>query len=164
MATFPQSDVLAACAQYGPMLKVAAGLDPVKVMIALASNESSIGANCGPRPEPFYQHSHQPEQVALNQKYGELAWSSHGPWQMMFENFTPETQEAIAAGTVQLADYATEFVRFFNMYVITVRKAVTLPQIGSVWNLGHIAPDPIYNVKLQAAYDATSTDKILNVV
>jgi hypothetical protein len=154
MVSFAKSDMLAACANYGTLLKVPAGVDGVRCMTALASNESSLGANCGPRPEPFYQHSKQPEQVALNAQYGEIAWSSHGPWQMMFENFTPETQQAIANGPVQLSDYATEFVRFFNMYVITVRHAATLDQIGEVWNLGHIGPDPAYTQKLETAYSA----------
>jgi hypothetical protein len=154
MISFLKADVIAACNQYGPLLHVPPGVDGIRCMIALASNESSLGANCGPRPEPFYQHSQQLLQMNLNTEYGEIAWSSHGPFQMMFVNFSVETQAAIAKGTVTLQDYAVEFVRFFNFYVIGVRKASTLAEIGEVWNLGHVGPDPVYVQKLEAAYAA----------
>jgi hypothetical protein len=77
---------------------------------------------------------------------------SYGPWQMMFCNFATAVQVSIVAGTAELADYAQEFVRFFNDYVIFSRRAQTLAEIGEVWNEGHIAPDPAYVAKLTAAY------------
>ena len=34
------------------------------------------------------------------------------------------------------------------------QKAQSLADIGEIWNMGHIAPNPAYVVKLQAAYSA----------
>jgi len=44
--------------------------------------------------------------------------------------------------------------------VIGARHAVTLADIGEVWNLGHIAPDPAYTVKLHLAYGAWAAGTI----
>lgn len=157
MIFFPKADVIAACQQYGPQLQVF-GLDGAAVMQAIASNESSIGEDCGPRQEPAYSTGGslaQGEQAVLNDQYGDpIAAASHGPWQMMFGNFREDIQAAIAAETVTLQDYAQEFVLWFNVYVVRIRKAQTLAQIGEVWNLGHIGVDPAYVSKLQAAYEA----------
>lgn len=157
MVTFPTADVIAACQQYGPQLNVTADLDGAKVAQAIASNESSLGANCGPRQEPAYSTGGPlatGTQAVWNQEYGDaVAAASHGPWQMMFGNFSTEAQQAIADGTVDLQTYAQEFVRWFNVYVIRLRSAQTLDEIGECWNLGHIGSDPAYTTKLEAAYN-----------
>ena len=153
---FAKADVLAACETYGPQLQVPEGLDGAGVMAALSSNESSVGFDCGPRHEPAYDLGGSlavGEQQSLLSQYGATAAASYGPWQMMFINFTPEVQSKIATHGDELIDYAQEFVRWFNRYVIRVRKATNLDQIGQVWNLGHIGPDPVYTSKLEAAYD-----------
>lgn len=153
-SSFPKADVLAACAEYGPQLKVPAGLDPVKVMIAIASNESSLGADCGPRYEPAYDTGgvySGGDMVGLLALYGRAAACSYGPWQMMYVNFTAYTPDELLT---DLQACAVEYVRFLNSYVIGTKRATTLAEIGEVWNLGHIAPDPQYVSKLQAAYDA----------
>lgn len=136
-----------------------------RVMLAIAAVESGggdiqyAGHNCGPRQEPAYSsggHLAVGTQALLNARYGDtIAAASHGPWQMMFGNFTPETQQAIAGTTVTLLDYAREFVRFFNSYVIRTRHAATLDEFGQVWNLGHIGPDLAYTNKLDKAYAQT---------
>ncbi len=136
-------------------------------MLAIAAVESGggdvqyAGHNCGPRQEPAYSSGGKyatGTQAALNERYGDaVAASSHGPWQMMFGNFTPEVQQAIAGATVTILDYAREFVRHFNLYVIRTRHAATLDEIGQVWNLGHIGPDPAYTQKLSKAYAQTET-------
>ena len=160
MISFPKSDVLAACAQYGVSLNVPNGIDGPRCMAAIASNESSLGANCGPRQEPAYSDGGRYANADLLGRYGTAAASSHGPWQMMFDNFTPEAQEAIGNGTADVSLFAQEFVRFFNAYVIRARHAQTLEQIGQVWNMGHIGKagaDPEYVNKLQVAYAAQET-------
>ncbi len=159
MVSFEKRDVIAACGQYGTGLEVATGLSGAAVMQAIAANESSVGANCGPRQEPAYSQGGALAtagsiQAELLEYYGAPAASSHGPWQMMFINFLPAVRARIAAGTATLDDYAQEFVRWFNAYVIGIRKAQTLDQIGEVWNLGHVGPDPAYTEKLEAAYQA----------
>lgn len=158
MVSFAKSDVIAACESFGPQLQVPVDLSGPAVMQAIASNESSIGANCGPRQEPAYSTGGVlvgPEQSYLLRQYGDaVAGSSHGPWQMMFINFSPEAQTAIAAGTADVTTFAQEFVRFFNAYVIRARHAQDLAQIGEVWNLGHVGSDPLYVEKLTASYQS----------
>ena len=153
---FSKAEILEASLNYGTQLKVPPPLDGRGVMLALSSNESSYGANCGPRREPAYDVggslSHGQQQALLLQQYPKQAPCSFGPWQMMFINFTPAAQAKIAAGSVELIDYAQEFVQFFNRYVIGVRKAASLAEVGEVWNLGHIGPDPVYVAKLDKAY------------
>jgi hypothetical protein len=159
MDSFPQDEVLAACATYGPKLNVPDGLDAVKVMIAVASNESSLGANCGPRHEPAYDVGGSlagGAQAGLLAEYGRAAACSYGPWQMMFANFQSRDVSGLSTDLDLLSQ---EFVRFFNAYVIAGRKATTLEQIGQVWNGGHVMTNPgsgvvAYCRELQAAYDA----------
>lgn len=168
MRTFPQIDVAASCQQFGPDLAVSPDLNGAAVMLGIAAVESGggdvkfAGRNCGPRQEPAYSAGGSlahGTQAALNSEYGDaIAAASHGPWQMLFGNFSTETQIAIAAGTVVLPDYAREFVRFFNSYVVRVRRARTLEEMGSVWNLGHIGPDPAYTGKLTKAYEQALTE------
>jgi hypothetical protein len=166
MNSFPKAQVLAACQQHGPALSVPPSLDPVRVMIAIASNESSLGADCGPRHEPAYEaggaHWAQAAMTPLLALYPPAgdppespAACSYGPWQMMFLNFTrgltPEQLES------DLDLCAREFVRWFDSYVAS-KIPQCLADIGDIWNLGHIAPDPAYTNKLQAAYDAAATE------
>jgi hypothetical protein len=159
---FAKADVLIACNENGPSLKLdpIAQLDGRGVMAAIASNESSLGLNCGPRHEPAYDVggflAQGKGQRLLLQQFGQAAACSYGPWQMMFDNFTTEDPGVLET---QLTVCALEFVDFFNSYVIGVRhavslNAVSLADIGEVWNRGHIAPDPAYTAKLQLAYDA----------
>lgn len=159
--TFNKADVLAACDTYGRRLDVDPSLDGRGVMTAIASNESSLGADCGPRREPAYDVGGSlakgKAQALLLARYGAAAASSYGPWQMMFDNFESEEPEEL---NQSLAVCAQEFVSFFNRYVIGIRRAVTLAEIGEVWNLGHIAPDPAYVAKLEAAYQAWQRDQL----
>ena len=161
-STFPANDVLSLCSEFGPSLKVAPYLDGSKVMAAIASVESGggdwkfVGHNCGPRHEAAYDEGgsifkSSLEQQGLVAQHGADAASSFGPWQMMFINFSGQTPDQLRTDARICAE---EFVRWFNHYVIGVRKAVTLADIGEVWNLGHIGDDPIYVAKLKTAYDA----------
>ena len=169
MTSFLTSDVLAACVTYGPQLHVPAGVDPIRIMKAIASNESSTGVNCGPRHEPAYEATGalwaQKVMAPLMALYPPVgnppqspAAMSYGPWQQMFCNFTSQAQAAVIAGTVDLATYAQEFVLYFNSYVIRTQKAQNLAEIGEVYNSGGKRPDPGYVYKLQVAYNAATPD------
>lgn len=162
MNSFAQQDVLAACEFYGEQLRVPAPLDGVKVMRAIASVESSMGANCGPRHEPAYEANgalwarvSMAPLLAIYPPVGNPPQSpaamSYGPWQLMFLNFercfTPQQLET------DIDVCAREFVRWFNSYVVG-DKPQDLAEIGEIWNAGHITPDPAYVAKLQAAYGA----------
>jgi len=157
-SSFLTADVLAACTQYGPQLHVPAPLDGVMTMRAIASNESSIGANCGPRHEPAYDvggtYGNGPIMKPLLAAYGSAAASSYGPWQMMFCNYSGAYSPAELLTDLQAN--AVEFVRFFNNTV--ARRVTSLSDIGQVWNSGHVSANPspgvaTYVSRLQAAYD-----------
>lgn len=160
MIKFPRLDVLAACAKYGPLLDVDPSLSGPVVMAAIASNESSLGLNCGPRHEGSYDaggtvYNGNEEQRVLVAKFGSEAAMSYGPWQVMFINcpgWTPtELNTDLDAG-------AKAFLAFFNRYVIGTRHAKTLSEIGQVYNGGHIFTGTMlagvraYVDKLQASY------------
>lgn len=161
MSNFAKADVLAACDTYGRLLDVDPTLDGRGVMAAIASNESSLGANCGPRHEPAYDRGGSlaggKAQMLLLAKFGSAAACSYGPWQMMFDNFSVEDPAVLQT---DLDVCAREFVSFFNRYVIQTRHAVSLADIGETWNLGHIGPDPAYVAKLQAAYEQWAHDAL----
>jgi hypothetical protein len=161
MNSFPKADVLAACAKYGPQLKVPTGLDGERLMVALASNESSLGANCGPRHEPAYDvggtvWASSPAQRALVAQYGRLGASSFGPWQTMLINCPAATPAQLET---DISACAAAFVAFFNSYVAHQQSA-NVAQIGQIWNCGHIYrtsnPPPgvvQYCADLQKAYN-----------
>ena len=160
MITFPRIDVLAACAKYGQMLQLDPSLSGPVVMAAISSNESSIGANCGPRHEPVYDvgggvYNGNADQRGLVDQFGAEAAMSYGPWQLMFINCSGWTPTELNS---DLDANAKAFVAFFNHYVIGTRHAKTLSEIGQVWNGGHIFTGNIlsgvqaYVDKLQSAY------------
>lgn len=160
MSSFLKSDVLSACQKYGPQLHVGPGIDGVKVMAAISFNESSCGANCGPRHEPAYDKggslSTGKLQTTLLEEFGSAAAYSYGPWQMMFINFIGYTPTQLLTDLDGCAD---QFVKFFNSYVISTRKAETLDDMGQIWNSGHLSlvPSPgvlTYCKNLQTAYDS----------
>lgn len=161
MNSFPKIEVLASCAKYGPVLKVPTGLDGERVMIAIASNESTIGVDCGPRHEPAYDvggsvWASSPAQRALVAQYGHLGASSFGPWQTMLINcpgFTPAELET------SLDDCARSFVSHFNSYVHQYAPN-DIREIGMIWNGGHITRNLSvgilrYCADLQKAYDSS---------
>jgi hypothetical protein len=129
-------------------------------MAAIASNESSLGADCGPRHEPAYEaggavwaRKAMAPLLSLYPPVGEPPQSpaacSYGPWQMMFLNCPGASPEILLSDLEACAGF---FVKQFNSYVEGAQHAVTLEEIGEVWNMGHIAPDPAYTTKLAAAY------------
>jgi hypothetical protein len=158
--SFPKAQVLSACQQYGKMLNVPDGLDGSRVMAAIASNESSLGANCGPRHEPAYDvggiYANGGNMPALLEEYGSDAACSYGPWQLMLDNCPGYTPTELKTS---LEACALAFVAYFNSYVIRAKGAKTLSQIGQVFNGGHIManiPEGVANYirDLNAAYAA----------
>jgi hypothetical protein len=141
-----QAQVQAACRQYGPGVnagKLVDGygypLDGVKLLWALSGEESSFGANCGPRLEPSYwdgENSKSGLQTELNKQYGMAAAKSYGPWQIMYVN-------CYLLGTPQQIDEdinlgAQAGVEFINSYIILDKKALNLQQVARVYNSGNL--------------------------
>jgi len=152
---FSKADVIATCEKHGKELHVPKGIDGQKLMYAFALVESSGGIDCGPRYESSYDiggwmYRHSVLQQQLITKYGRSAACSYGPWQMMFVNFKNITPTELSSNLELLA---TNFVQHFNLYVINIKKANTIEQMGEVWNLGHIGKDPIYVQKLLHSYN-----------
>jgi len=161
MNSFDTVDVIAACHEYSPNLKVPSELDPFKVMLAIAAVESGgadpsfAGHDCGPRFEPayykdgyFYKRSQKVQDLV--EKFDRDGASSFGPWQMMFCNFSSSrTPEDLL---INLDFCAEDFVTWFNSYVIH-QNPVSLEEIGQIWNAGHKTPDSPYTIKLQKAYN-----------
>jgi hypothetical protein len=162
--SIPTNDVIAACKANGGLLKVPLGIHGGRLMLAIAAVESgggvplAAGANCGPRHEPSYDvnggfYSESALQRSLVQRFGALAASSFGPWQMMYCNFSGAMSPAELLNATA-SDFAVEFVRDLNKALARFQPA-TLAEIGEIWNTGHEAPDPGYIAKLTGAYNAT---------
>jgi hypothetical protein len=163
MNSFDVIDVSDACKEYAPLLKInpAADLEPARVMLAIAAVESGgadpryAGHDCGPRFEPAYYtggsvYRKSPLVQKLVARWDRAAASSYGPWQCMFDNCLGHTPDEMLTN---LDICAQVFVTQFNNYVVGIRHASTLAEIGQVWNLGHIGPDPNYTTKLEKAYE-----------
>jgi hypothetical protein len=74
---------------------------------------------------------------------------------MMFINFPPGTTPGELYTRLDLLGSA--FVSFFNSYVVGTRHAVTIADVGQVWNAGHVSLSPapsvqVYVQHLQEAY------------
>lgn len=145
---YPQADILALCRKYGPQLRVPQGINGAALMVAIASNESSIGANCEPRYERNYDRGglyDQGDQATLLDQYGKAAACSYGPWQVMAVNALPLTPPELADDPEACAH---AFVAFFNAYVMAHRKASDLEEIAQVYNAGHISKQKSLGVDL----------------
>lgn len=143
---YSQEDTLSACLRHGSALNLANVVDSygfplngAKLLYALAGQESSYGANCGPRFEPAYwdgSASRTQEQSELNAKYGRIAAMSYGPWQVMYANAANlGTPDAIDTDIDLAADAA---VAFLNSYVIGHWKTRNLQEIARVYNSGNL--------------------------
>jgi hypothetical protein len=128
-----------------------AGVDPVKLLWAMAGNESSFGKNCTPRHEPAYdfggRYAAHPQQQHLLEAFGTAAAYSYGPWQQMFCNaptgFTPESFADIHNCGISVVAQLNRILRS--------EKPTNLAQIASCWNAGHIEPKPLPDVAAYAA-------------
>lgn len=137
-------EVKAACGRFAPKLWTRdIGVDPARLLWAIAGQESSYGADCGPRFEPGYwsgEESLNPVQSGLNARFGRAAAMSYGPWQVMYINAYPlGTPEQLDAN-LDLATQAA--VHFLNGYVLGVKKAKSLQEIAQIYNSGCLS-DPM---------------------
>jgi hypothetical protein len=158
--SFPQSEVLALCAEYGPDLHVDVSQPQLTgryIMAAFAMNESSLGADCTPRHEPSWDvggiYATNLHQAELLREYGSAAACSYGIWQLMLYNcldYSPAQLNSDADAGAQC------FLAYFNGYM-QKKGGVTLEQLGQIYNFGHVTEDPPepvqqYTQKLQAYY------------
>jgi hypothetical protein len=135
--SWPREAVLQACRTYGPLLPPIIGLDPVRMLAALAMNESSLGADCTPRHEPDWDiggiYASNPEQAKLLEEFPYMAACSMGPWQIMYYNAagwgTPtDLNTDLSLVTRASLSYLTKQIKRWNIK--------TLDGIGQVWNHG----------------------------
>ena len=104
------------------LLNAPAGIDPVRLLWALAGNESGFGSNAVPRHEDSYCANkggiYASAIVRLTRMWGCWAHCSYGPWQVMFDNesdVTPWQAESDPQTAI------LEAIRFLNAYVFGAR-------------------------------------------
>ena len=141
-----QAQVQEACKKFGPAIHAYSLVDGygyplsgIKLLWAISGQESSFGANCGPRLEPAYwdgAYSETGLQQELNRQYGIAAAKSYGPWQVMYQNCYRLGTPGEIDADINLGAQAA--VDFLNDYVIGSQKAVSLQQIARVYNSGNL--------------------------
>lgn len=137
MTSWPRDQVLALCHVYAPLLPEIDGIDPARLLAALAMNESTIGLNCGPRHEPAWDigglYASNPQQARNLELYPYQASCSFGPWQIMFYNapgYTPEELNTdLSLVTRATIGYMSKQIRRWNLG--------TVQAVGEMWNWGH---------------------------
>jgi hypothetical protein len=134
---FSREEVARACRSWGSMLSVPPGIEGPRLLWALAGCESSFGANCKPRHEPFYHDlaakGTNAQLVAMTAKWGCDAHSSFGPWQELLINCSASMQPEDFA---TLARCGLEVAQFLNRYVLGQRHADTVLRIAETYNSG----------------------------
>lgn len=156
--TWPRVAVLIACKEYGTLISPISGIDSAHLLMAIAQNESSMGANCGPRHEAVWDvggtYSADPVQAALLRQYGSAAACSYGPWQIMLYNAPGCTPDELNS---QLPLVSRATVAFLSKEIRRWNLS-TIEAIGQVWNGGHPgASSPgvqMYCKELQENYEA----------
>jgi len=134
-------EMAALCRTGAPTLQVPPGIDPVKLLWALAGNESSFGANAVPRHEQGYCRSgrYATALVEHRKRWGCWACCSYGPFQLTYLNAVTYYQADIAPTSLDtygvIALQAT--LEFLKKYVLESRKAQTLEQIADTYNSGN---------------------------
>lgn len=134
---FTRDEIAAACRKWGSNLAVPEGIDGAQLLWAISGCESSFGANCKPRHEPYYHDlaakGTNAQLVALTKQWGCDAHSSFGPWQELLVNCTPDMRPQDFADVDRAADQA---VRFINRRILLLEKATTITQIAEAYNSG----------------------------
>ena len=136
MVIWPREAVLMQCKNYAPLVPLMEGIEPARLLAALAMNESSLGANSGPRHEPAWdvggKYASDPEQAKLLSLYPYFAACSFGPWQIMFYNcsgYTPtELNTDLSLVTRATISYLSRQIQRW--------KPSTIQAIGEIWNHG----------------------------
>lgn len=148
MKSIPRNIVASLCRQYGHAIRCSAGLDGVRLMWAISGAESSFGDNCAPRHENAYDRGgyyylHSNEEKRLVDRYGSIAASSFGPWQVMLVNAPGYTPDELEDNPEKCAQ---AFVIHMNNFVLDFRKAKTLEEVAQTYNSGNFYPNPSSSV------------------
>ena len=116
-------------------------LDPVRVLKAIAWNESDYGQNTTPLKEPAYLPGGRyftPEQAARYKRYGVAAAKSYSSFQILY----PTACEMGFSGTPQGVDADREAIRWvvelLNRRTFDRDAARTIEQIGDGYNSGRV--------------------------
>ena len=135
---YTRAQVLQACVDYGPLVTPIVGIDSAQLLAALAENESSMGANCGPRLEPAWDfggvYAKDQQQQTLLEEYGQAAACSYGPLQVMFYNASGYTP-------TELNTDLTLAIRASIAYMNTLIREwhpQTVADVGEMWNSGSL--------------------------
>lgn len=137
--SFTQDEIAAACRARGPLLRLDAcpDVDGVKLLWALAGNESSFGHNCKPRHENAFcvgRYSQQLVVTSLYKRYAHAAHCSFGPWQVMLVNIGVNADLSVFDTAMDAALVAVNFV---NEVILGRQGATTLDQIFDAYNSGN---------------------------
>lgn len=134
---FSRDELADVCRRWGGMLWLPAAIDGPKLLWALAGCESSFGANCAPRHEPYYHQlaveGKNQQLVRLTALFGCEAHSSFGPWQELLVNSGPGTKPEDFAN---ISRCAMEVVTFINRRILGGEKAQTIEAIAEAYNSG----------------------------
>lgn len=122
------------CQAQGPKLAVPAGIDGVKLLWALAGNESSFGLEANPRHEAAYCRGGKYFDPKATGAYGCWAHCSYGPWQVMFANLIPGIPPETFNNNPSMVCGAA--VGLINRRILKIERAVTLDEIATAYNEG----------------------------
>lgn len=131
---FPRAEIVRVCRHYGQLIEgLPQGIDGAQLLWAIAGNESSFGTNAKPVYEAAYGPNGRYHHPKNWEKFGRLAASSLGPWQLMFVNAPPLTTPE----DMQDLDKAAQATVWFMNSQIRRFKPTTLASIGAIWNGGN---------------------------
>jgi hypothetical protein len=131
---FSRQEITRICREFGPLIEgLPDDIDGAQLLWAIAGNESSFGINSRSVYEPAYGPNGRYHVQKNWERFGKLAASSLGPWQLMFVNcppgYTPDDM-------IDLQKAAAATVWFMNNQLRRF-KPTTLASIGAIWNGGN---------------------------
>lgn len=136
--------------------------DVGRILFALSAIESSYGRFNLPRFEPAFARGGRYFQKSLDEKFGDLAACSLGPWQIMFPNAWLVLRGQVNPEEFLLSDgmtvaAAVASVRWLDEQIIDA-GATELEDIADAWNTGSfrdsIKPAPVYYRKVREGWNA----------
>lgn len=135
---FARAELIGVCKKNGALLDLAnTGIDGVRLLWALAGNESSFGRDCKPRYESaFYTggaYGSSDQMVPLITKFGHNAACSYGAWQLMLVNAPVGTTPEDFAN---LDNACLLTINHINRRIIKAQGAKTVEEIADAYNSG----------------------------